>query len=492
MSSKNPIFEQAPVLEQMRDPLHSEWNKSLVEEANSDELIRLIDFSQMNDLFESFLDSVGLPVAIIDLKGAVLASSRWQRLCMEFHRVNEGTLARCIESDIDIYKQVESGKKFSSHKCKNGLIDCCSPIIVEGRHIANLFIGQFFVDKPDDAFFEKMVLDFGFDKKAYFEAVSEVPVVSEERLEPMMKMLMGWANHIADKSIAETRLKRALTSVEQEVQKRTAELNSAKDELKKFNAELQKRVDKEVANRLSVEAQRQKEHEALIQSEKMAQLGNMLAAILHQWKQPLNSIALETQGIKDSFEFNELDETEVQRVVKSIMDKIAFMSTTADDFKDFYKPSKEKKEFSIIEQVESVVQLLGKQLKVSNITLSINGDRSICATGYTSEFKQVVLNIINNAKDVFEERQVKDAIIAIEVAKDGGRAVLTLADNGKGIPKELLPDRLFESFSSTKGERGTGIGLSICKTIVEENMGGKLSAHNTEDGACFVLELPCA
>ncbi len=221
----------------------------------------------MNEMFESFLDAVGLPVAIIDLKGAVLALSRWQQLCVEFHRANKGTLARCIEGDMDIYKQVESGKQFSMYKCRNGLIGCCSPIVVEGFHIANLFIGQFFVQKPVDAFFENMMIEFGFEREAYLQAVAEAPIVSEDKLEPIMKMLVEWANHIADKSIAETRTKKALASVEDEVHKRTAELRRAQNELK--------------------------EREALIQSEKMAQLGNMLGAIIHQWKQPLSPISLE-------------------------------------------------------------------------------------------------------------------------------------------------------------------------------------------------------
>jgi len=122
----------------------------------------------------------------------------------------------------------------------------------------------------------------------------------------------------------------------------------------------------------------------LIQSEKMAQLGNMLGAIIHQWKQPLNAIAMEAQGMRDSYEFEELDKVEIDRAVKSIMAQISFMSATADDFRDFYKPSKDKKSFSIFEQVESAIRLLHKQLQMGNISISVDGDKSVSANGFTS------------------------------------------------------------------------------------------------------------
>ena len=150
----NGFFSHLPKIEQMRDPLKTDWNTELVDESENEQLLKLIDFSQMNSLFESFLTVMGLPVAIIDLKGAVLASSKWQRLCIEFHRANEGTLKRCLESDRSILAQLETGKTYSSHQCSNGLIDCASPIIIEGHHVANLFIGQFFIKPPNLDFFK--------------------------------------------------------------------------------------------------------------------------------------------------------------------------------------------------------------------------------------------------------------------------------------------------------------------------------------------------
>ena len=166
------------------------------------------------------------------------------------------------------------------------------------------------------------------------------------------------------------------------------------------------------------------------------------------------------------------------------------MSETANDFMDFYKPSKHRETFSILKQVDLVVKLMSKQLTLQNITLSVEGCEDIYTTGFASEFKQVVLNIINNAKDALKERQIQNAKIAIEVKKVDKKAILIICDNAGGIPKELMPDIIFEPFFSTKGENGTGIGLSLSKSIIEENMSGYLRVENINDGACFIIELP--
>jgi PAS domain S-box-containing protein len=248
----------------------------------------------------------------------------------------------------------------------------------------------------------------------------------------------------------------------------------------------------DITERKKMEEKLQIEHEALIQSSKMAELGNMLGVIIHQWKQPLNVLAIDVQSVQLAYEDDELDAQKMNEFVACAMETIDFMGKTADDFRNFYKPSKEKKLFSIMEQVRSVTKLLEKQLKLNSISLSVEGDASVCIMGFTSELKQVVLNIINNAKDALIDREVNSAKLVVRLSVEGEKAVLTICDNAGGIPSELLPDKLFEAFTSTKGQNGTGIGLSLSRTIIEENMQGRLSASNTIDGACFVVELPIA
>ena len=183
---KSILFVRSPQLEQMRSPLHSKWNQELASKEIKDDseinLSELVDFSLMNEVFASYLEVIGLPVAIIDFNGKVLASSNWQRLCMEFHRVNEGTLTRCIESDTSLSRQMQEGKNYAIYRCQNGLTDCASPIVVEGQHIANLFIGQFFLEPPSPEEFESQCAEFGFDHDGYFNALAEVPIVEEEKI----------------------------------------------------------------------------------------------------------------------------------------------------------------------------------------------------------------------------------------------------------------------------------------------------------------------
>lgn len=233
---EKPIFfVRNPQIEQMRDPLFSKWNLDLAHKnnvANKEfNLVELVDFSLMNQVFSSYLEVVGLPVAIIDFNGLVLASSRWQRLCMEFHRQNPDTFSRCLESDRSLSKQMGEGKNYAIYRCHNGLTDCASPIVIEGQHIANLFIGQFFLAPPDREYFEAQCKEFGFDRDRYFKALNEVPIISEEKVPAIIKMLVGLATIIGKQSIAEHRTRIAYESVEKQVVERTKALIDANERL---------------------------------------------------------------------------------------------------------------------------------------------------------------------------------------------------------------------------------------------------------------------
>ena len=241
-TSKPTLFVRSPHLIQMRDPLDTSWNRALAPDGRSADrpgvpgdddldLARLVDFSQMNEVFANYLDVVGLPVAIIDFQGHVLASSRWQRVCMEFHRTHPGTLTRCLESDTTLSRHMQEGKGFAIYRCRNGLTDCASPIIIEGRHIANLFIGQFFLKPPNLTEFEAQCAEFGFDHDAYFQALREVPIVEEEKVPAILNLLVGLAHQIARQSLAEHRLTSAYANVERQVRERTQELAESKARL---------------------------------------------------------------------------------------------------------------------------------------------------------------------------------------------------------------------------------------------------------------------
>ncbi|MBC8457343.1 MAG: PAS domain S-box protein, partial [Deltaproteobacteria bacterium] len=160
-------------------------------------LIDLIDIDKNQSLLNSFCDAVGISAAIIDLEGKVLVGSRWQRICTDFHRVNQRTFEKCVESDTQLANELQQGKRFSIYRCRNGLTDAASPIIIEGNHLANAFVGQFLLEQPDWEFFRRQAVAYGFEAMAYLVALSEVPIVRKKNLPAILDFLTTFAEMVA-------------------------------------------------------------------------------------------------------------------------------------------------------------------------------------------------------------------------------------------------------------------------------------------------------
>jgi len=267
------------------------------------------------------------------------------------------------------------------------------------------------------------------------------------------------------------------------------ERKKMEQQLQHFNEMLADQIEYEVAARMKAEQEKKAKDDLLLQQSKMAAMGEMIGAIAHQWKQPLNIIGLLAQDLGESYRYGELGEREVNHIEKSIMEQVEFMSQTVNDFREFFKPAKEKKPFLACETVKKVYELIQNQFVKMGITVDIEEHRHFTVYGYPNEFKHVILNILNNARDVFEEKKVHGKI-RVSFASTPTEGTIYIRDNGGGIPEAFLPDKLFEPYVSSKGDKGTGIGLQIAKTIIEKNMGGTISAHNIEDGAEFVITLP--
>ena len=232
------IFRHYPSTTHMGDPLSAEWNQELNKQLSAHELTELIDFSPLNLIFQNFLEVVGLPVSVIDFNARVLASSRWQRVCSAFHRANKQTLARCLECDAVLSCKKLASEPYTIYRCLNGLTDCAAPIVIENQHVANIFIGQFFLEPPDMDFFSKQQKEFGFDKTAYFKALAEVPIVAEEKIPAILNLLSGLAHQIAQHSVAEKRSRAAYASIEQQVIARTQQLQASHELLNKLSSQV--------------------------------------------------------------------------------------------------------------------------------------------------------------------------------------------------------------------------------------------------------------
>ena len=160
-------------------------------------LTEVIDIEQLGPVLEDFCNAMGIASAIADLEGNILISARWQRICTDFHRVDARTCLRCVESDTKLAANLKEGEPFSIYHCKNGLTDAASPIIIEGRHVANFFVGQFLTEAPDRNYFKRQARKFGFDMVDYLSALDEVPIISQEKLLAILGFLTGFANIVA-------------------------------------------------------------------------------------------------------------------------------------------------------------------------------------------------------------------------------------------------------------------------------------------------------
>ncbi len=232
MIEKPPHLNTGSHIIQMFDPLQADWNQRPADRAAfsaETAFFQAKDLQSLNATFDSFSKVVGVTIALIDLNGKVLASSRWQRACMHFHRVAPDTQQRCYESDLDLSQQMLAGKDYALYRCKNGLTDCVAPLVVDNEHIANLFIGQFLLSEPDKAFFLAQAQQSGFDSTDYLQAISELPIINESTLPPLLELISAMANHIARLCKANNKNQRIILGVAQQVKERTQELQMQND-----------------------------------------------------------------------------------------------------------------------------------------------------------------------------------------------------------------------------------------------------------------------
>ncbi len=263
--------------------------------------------------------------------------------------------------------------------------------------------------------------------------------------------------------------------LEETVRQRTEELNQ-------LNVSLERRVQKEVANN------REKDH-ILIQQSRLAALGEMIGNIAHQWRQPINALGLMLANIKDAYEYGELDQDYLNQTVSSGQTIIQRMSATIDDFRNFFRPNKEKAPFCVNEAVADAMQILEAAFKNNNITVSVTGDEGVMAHGFRNEYSQVLLNLLSNAKDAIQQNNLNGGQVGIRISRADGQARVEIEDNAGGIPAEALP-RIFDPYFTTK-DKGTGIGLYMSKMIIEGGMGGSICAENSAQGARITISTPC-
>ena len=238
---------------------------------------------------------------------------------------------------------------------------------------------------------------------------------------------------------------------------------------------------------MAVENLRRKD-EILFRQSRMAQMGEMISMIAHQWRQPLNAITLTTSALGLKIEDDKYDKTFFQSRLERISNYVQHLSSTIEDFREFFKPDKTKQETSLCKIMKNTLDLVRVGLENNNITILTEYDCKCSLFSYNNELLQVAMNLIKNAEDALLENKIISPTITIKCYSDSDKSVLEIGDNAGGIDTSII-DKIFDPYFTTKGEHnGTGLGLYMSKMIVEEHCKGILSVHNSSMGAVFKIE----
>ena len=241
----------------------------------------------------------------------------------------------------------------------------------------------------------------------------------------------------------------------------------------------------------AIELQKNKHQQFIIQQSKLAEIGEIFSSIAHQWKNPLVEIATITQEHFYSTE-DSINEQNNQ-YVHDIMVQVRYMTDTINDFQKFIMPSTQKTVFDVSEAIETMMKIINHNIKYNyiDVTIDVSNATNLMVSGYKNEFMQTLLNVVNNAKEQIKEARenklIKRGSIFIQIYNYSKKVIIDIKDNGGGIPIDKMPN-IFDAYYTTK-EQGHGIGLYMSKLIIEDKMGGKIRASNTNEGACFTITL---
>lgn len=255
------------------------------------------------------------------------------------------------------------------------------------------------------------------------------------------------------------------------------------EQLRRLNLTLEQRVE------LELEKNREKDL-LLLQQARLAAIGEMIGNIAHQWRQPLTTLSLLLENIRDAHYFGELNTASMDSLANTGQALVQKMSGTIDDFRNFFRLDRQKQIFGLQQCVERTLQLVSAAYQACDIEARIYVDQDVQVLGFENEYSQVLLNLFTNARDAIRDRQPHGGVVTVVIEKRGDDGAIIVADNGGGIPSLLL-EKIFDPYFTTR-EQGTGIGLYMSKMIIENNMSGRIEARNAGGGAEFTVLVPAA
>ncbi len=424
-------------------------------------LTELVDIGKLQRLFESFTALSGVATAIVDLEGEVLVATGWKDICTHFHRVHPVTAARCRKSDTILAGGVESGEPYHLYKCENGLVDVAVPIIVDARHLANLFTGQFLLGPPDRDRFARQAGQFGFDRSAYLEALDRVPILDESQVKKAVAFLSDMAHFIGQTGLATRRLEEQtgdLLKTNACLQAEIAKRQKAEDALNRYREKLEDMVQERTRQLHATQ-------ESLMRKERLAALGQLVGTVGHEIRNPLGTIRTSAFSIAERIRDKGLGvEPALARMERSIdrCDRII------EELLTFARTSALRLELTLIDPWLATV--LEEQIVPEGLTLRSTLHSDVELAIDRERFRRCLINVLNNASQALSEARTAGGGIDVKAARENGRLVIRVRDNGPGIPAEHLA-KVFEPLFSTRSF-GVGLGLAIVKQTMESHGGG--------------------
>ncbi|MEN8303697.1 MAG: chemotaxis protein CheB [Campylobacterota bacterium] len=228
----------------------------------------------------------------------------------------------------------------------------------------------------------------------------------------------------------------------------------------------------------------------MLAQSRQAAMGDMLAMIAHQWRQPLSVISLASSNIRANMGLGEdISKEELNNLFTTLDEQSQYLSSTIDDFKNFFKPEQEQEEIEISLILSRLMTLVQKSIENNSIKLNLPANQGVKLHTYPNQIIQILLNLINNARDAIVEFNPKSGVIDITIDEKENEIIIGVCDNGGGIDKSVL-DKIGQPYVSTKSKNGTGLGLYMSKIITQKYLHGELYWKNHQGGCCFYLSLP--